>query len=150
MCWYKRLIAQKFDGSQQRGQRGRSHVTKEIERLVVRMAEENSTCGYRRIHGALTNLGDHIDAMRMRNILRRYYREPAPQLREDGMSWAQFLKLHWEVLAARDFFTFEVATCHGVVAYYVLVVMEPAHGASRSPGSPRIAPWLSCSNVPGS
>ena len=42
------------------------------------------------------------------------------------MSWAQFLKLHWEVLAATDFFTVEVATWHGLVTYYVLFVMELA------------------------
>jgi putative transposase len=42
------------------------------------------------------------------------------------MSWGQFLKLHWEVLAATDFFTVAVATWHGVVTYSVLVVMEEA------------------------
>jgi len=42
------------------------------------------------------------------------------------MSWAHFLRLHWEVLAATDFFTVEVATWHGLVTYYVLVVMELA------------------------
>src|SRR2546427_1260489 len=52
--------------------------------------------------------------------------DPAPQRRKAGMSWAQFLKLHWEVLAATDFFTVEVATWHGLVTYYVLVVMELA------------------------
>ena len=40
--------------------------------------------------------------------------------------WPQFLKLHWEVLAATDFFTVEVATWHGLVTFYVLVVMELA------------------------
>ena len=34
--------------------------------------------------------------------------------------------MHWEVLAATDFFTVEVATWHGLVTYYVLVVMELA------------------------
>jgi hypothetical protein len=33
------------------------------------------------------------------------------------MSWAQFLKRHWEVFAATDFFTVEVATWHGPVTY---------------------------------
>jgi len=42
------------------------------------------------------------------------------------MSWAQFLKMHWEGLAATDFFTVEVATWHGLVTYYMLVVMELA------------------------
>jgi putative transposase len=52
--------------------------------------------------------------------------DPAPQQRKAGMSWGQFLKLHWEVLAATDFFTVEVATWHGLVTYYVLVVIELA------------------------
>jgi putative transposase len=52
--------------------------------------------------------------------------EPAPQRRKAGMSWAQFLKLHWEMLAATDFFSVEVATWQGLVTYYVLVVMEVA------------------------
>jgi hypothetical protein len=51
--WYKRLIAQKFDGSQHRCKLGRPRVTEEIEQLVMRMAEENPSWGYRRIQGAL-------------------------------------------------------------------------------------------------
>jgi transposase InsO family protein len=34
--------------------------------------------------------------------------------------------MHWEVLAATNFFTVEVATWHGLVTYYVLFVMELA------------------------
>ena len=74
----------------------------------------------------MANLGHRIDKLTVRNILRRHHLEPAPQRRQGGMSWAQFLKLHWEVLAATDFFTVEVATWHGLVTYYVLVVMELA------------------------
>jgi putative transposase len=124
MRWYHRLIAQKFDGSRHRRHLGRPRVAEEIEQLVVRIAEENPAWGYRRIQGALANLGHHIDAITVRNILRRYYLEPAPQRRRAGIGWAQFLKMHWEVLAATDFFTVEVATWHGLVTYYVLVVME--------------------------
>jgi transposase InsO family protein len=126
MRWYKRLIAQKFDGSKHRAQLGRPRVVEEIEQLVIRMAEENAIWGYRRIQGALANLGHPIDKTTVRNILRRHHLEPAPQRRKAGMSWAQFLKMHWEVLAATDFFTVEVATWHGLVTYYVLVVMELA------------------------
>jgi putative transposase len=124
--WYQRLIAQKFNGSTQRRQHGRPRVAEEMEQLVVRMAEENATWGYRRIQGALTNLGHAIDAITIRNILRRHHLEPAPQRRQVGMSWSQFLTLHWKVLAATDFFTVEVATWHGLVTYYVLFVMELA------------------------
>src|SRR6266436_6828599 len=126
MRWYKRLIAAKFDGSLKRKERGRPLVDEEIAQLVMRMAQENPTWGYRRIQGALANLGHRIDKLTVRNILRRYHLDPAPKRRQGGMSWAQFLKLHWEVLAATDFFTVEVATWHGLVTYYVLVVMELA------------------------
>jgi putative transposase len=122
--WYHRLIAQKFDGSRHRRQLGRPRVAEEIEQLVVRMAEENPAWGYRRIQGALANVGLYIDTITVRNILRRHHLEPAPQRRKAGMSWDQFLKLHWEVLAATDFFTVEVATWRGLVTYYVLFVME--------------------------
>ncbi|HKX24319.1 MAG TPA: helix-turn-helix domain-containing protein [Candidatus Saccharimonadales bacterium] len=124
--WSHRLIAQKFDGSRQRKHPGRPRVAEDVEQLVIRMAEENATWGYRRIQGALANLGHHIDASTVRNILHRHHLDPAPQRRKGGMGWAQFLKLHWEVLAATDFFTVEVATWPGLVTYYVLFVMELA------------------------
>jgi putative transposase len=124
--WYQRLIARKFDGRQRRHQLGRPRVLEEIEQLVIRMAEENPSWGYRRIQGALVNLGHTIDTMTVRNILRRHHLDPAPQRRKAGMSWAKFLKMHWEVLATTDFFTVEVATWHGLVTYYVLFVMELA------------------------
>ena len=79
--WYKRLIGKKVDRSQHRRQLGRPRVAEEIERLVVRMAEENPTWGYRRIQGALANLEHHIDAITVRNILRRHQLEPALQRR---------------------------------------------------------------------
>jgi putative transposase len=124
MRWYNRLIANKFNGSKERKKRGRPRVDEEIEQLVIRMAEENPTWGYRRIQGALANLGHQTDKITVRNILRRHHIDPAPKRREGGMSWTQFIKLHWEVLAATDFFTVEVATWYGLVTYYVLVVME--------------------------
>jgi hypothetical protein len=59
--WYRRLIAQKFDGSQHHAPLGRPPVTEEIEQLTVQIANENPTWGYRRIQGALANLGYTID-----------------------------------------------------------------------------------------
>ena len=69
MRWYKRLIAEKFDGSKKRKALGRPCVLEEVEQLVVRMAEENATWGYKRIQGAMANLGHHIDKITVRNIL---------------------------------------------------------------------------------
>src|SRR5436853_50310 len=56
LAWHRKLIAEKYDGHNQRGP-GRPRTRKEWQDLIVRMAEENRTWGYRRIQGAITNLG---------------------------------------------------------------------------------------------
>ena len=77
LAWHRKLIAQKYDGSRQRGP-GRPRTVGEIEALVVRMAEENRDWGYRRILGALSNLGHNLARGTIANILRRHGIEPAP------------------------------------------------------------------------
>jgi putative transposase len=59
LAWHRRLIAQRYDGSNRR-KPGRPRIRQELETLVVRMAEENRGWGYRRIQGALSNLGHEI------------------------------------------------------------------------------------------
>ena len=59
LAWHRKLIARKYDGSGKRGP-GRPRTAGEIEALVVRMAEENRDWGYRRIQGALSNLGHEM------------------------------------------------------------------------------------------
>ena len=48
LAWHRKLIAQKYDGSSYR-RLGRPRTATEISNLVVRMAEENRSWGYRRI-----------------------------------------------------------------------------------------------------
>ena len=124
MRWYNQLIAKQFDGSEQRNPLGRPRVSDKIEELALQMVGDNPTWGYRRIQGGLANLGRRVDKITVRNILLRHHIDPTPKQRQKGMSWSQFLKMHWEMLAATDFFTVEVATWNGLVTYYVLVVME--------------------------
>jgi hypothetical protein len=50
------------------------------------------------------------------------------------VGWPQCLRLHWEVLAATDFLTVEVATWHGLVTFYVLLVMALATRRVQSAG----------------
>jgi putative transposase len=56
LAWHRKLIVHKYDGAVQRGP-GRPRIAGEIEALVVGMAEQNRDWGYRRILGALSNLG---------------------------------------------------------------------------------------------
>jgi hypothetical protein len=57
---------------------GRPRTGAEIESLVVRMAEENRGWGYRRIQGALSNLGHTVRRTTIAEILKRQGIEPAP------------------------------------------------------------------------
>jgi putative transposase len=58
---------------------GRPGVMKEIEKLTVRFARENPSWGYRRIEGALANLGQHVARTTVANLLRRNGIDPAPE-----------------------------------------------------------------------
>jgi hypothetical protein len=51
LAWYRKLIANKFDGSKFRQRVGRPRIDEEAERLVVQMAKENPSWGYDRIVG---------------------------------------------------------------------------------------------------
>lgn len=54
--WHRKLIAEKYDGSARRSP-GRPRKATELVALIVRIASENRDWGYRRIQGALCNLG---------------------------------------------------------------------------------------------
>ena len=92
LAWYRRLVAQKFDGSKHRQYPGRPPVSSEVEDLVVRMARENSGWGYDRIVGALANLGHHVSDQTVGNILRRHGIAPAPK-RSQITTWKAFSPL---------------------------------------------------------
>jgi len=117
--WYRKLVANKFDGSRFCRRPGRPRMNKEIERLVVQMAKENPGWGYDRIVGAMANLGQRLSDQTVGNILRRHGLSPAPK-RKQAISWKDFIRSHMEVLVGTDFFTVEVLTLKGLVTYYVL------------------------------
>ena len=127
LAWHRKLVARKFDGSEQRKPLGRPKVDKALEELVVRMAQENRSWGYDRIAGALAHLGSTISDQTVGNILKRHGLPPAPE-RKTTTTWKEFIRTHMEVLVATDFFTAEVWTTAGLVTYYVLFFI---HLASR-------------------
>ena len=112
--WYRKLVAEKFDGSKHRRSPGRPRVSAEIENLVARLARENSGCGYDRIVGALANLGHTVSDQTVGNILRRHGIAPVPE-RSQTTTWRDFIRRHMDVLAGTDFFTVEVLTWRGLV-----------------------------------
>ena len=121
LAWHRKLIAKKWTYA--RNGPGRPRVAQEITDLVLRMARENTSWGYDRIQGALANVGHIVAPNTVKNILKRHGIEPAPE-REKRTSWRTFLKAHWDVMAATDFFTVEVWTPRGLLTYYVLFIMH--------------------------
>jgi putative transposase len=119
LAWHRRLIAQKFDGTQQRRSLGRPKIDKNLEALVVRLAQENRTWGYDRIVGAVRHVGYTISDQTVGNLLKRHGIPPAPA-RKRSTTWSEFIRTHIDVLVATDFFTAEVWTWCGLVTYYVL------------------------------
>jgi len=122
LAWHRKLIARKYHGSGQRGP-GRPRTAREIEAVVVRMAEENRDWGYRRIQGALSNLGHELARSTIAEILERHGIEPAPE-RSRKTTWKDFLTRHWELIVAADFFTIEVWTRRGLQRFMVLFLIE--------------------------
>jgi transposase InsO family protein len=125
LAWHRRLIAKKFDGSKNRPAGKDSSTSDEIEELVLQLARENRSWGYRRIAGALSNLGHEVSHQTVANVMKRHGIAPAPE-RGRMMSWREFIRSHMEVLAAVDFFTVEVWTVGGLMTYYVLTFMRVA------------------------
>ena len=118
LCWFRKLVAGKFDGSACRQSVGRARVEKTIEDLIVRMAQENPSWGYDRMVG-----GHKISDQTVGNVLKRHGIAPAPQ-RKHTTRWRDFIRAHMEVLAGTDFFTVEVFARKGLVTYYVLFFIQ--------------------------
>ena len=75
LAWHRRLIRHKWTYP---SPPGRPPASKEIRDLVLRLARETPSRGYRRVHGELSRLGHRISAATVRRILRSI-RQPAPR-----------------------------------------------------------------------
>ena len=67
------------------------------------MAKENRSWGYTRIQGALENLGHEIGRGTIAKLLKEAGVDPATEWQRKS-TWKEFLRIHWEALAAADFF----------------------------------------------
>jgi putative transposase len=145
LAWHRKLIAIKYDGSAQRGL-GRPKTAVDLEALVVKLAEENRDWGYRRIQGALSNLGRKIARSTIAEILERHGIEPAPE-RSRKTTWKEFLSRHWELVVAADFFTVEVWTRRGLQRFLVLFFIDLATRRVEIAGIARTANGLWMSQI---
>ncbi len=120
--WHRELVARKWNHVHKR-RPGRPRTRDEVAALILRLAGENPSWGYTRLQGALSNLGYKVGRGTIANILAEHGIDPAP-LRGKRTTWSTFLKAHWKILAASDFFTVEVWRLNGLTTYYILFVIE--------------------------
>ena len=97
--WHRRLVARRWT-QPATAKRCRPPVAAEIRRLAVRMATENPTWGYRRVHGELHRLGHRVAASTVWKLLRDAGIDPTPN--RTGPSWAQFLRSQAKAIIATD------------------------------------------------
>jgi putative transposase len=125
--WHQRLIAHKYDFSRRRSP-GRPPAAAQVRDLILRMAAQNWSWGYTRIQGALKNLGHEIGRGTIAKILKEAGVDRAPD-RQRRITWKEFLRSRWEVLAAADFFTVEVWRALGLVRDLAVITLP-----KQSPG----------------
>jgi putative transposase len=75
--WHRELVARKWTYPATR-RPGRPPTGRVVRELVRRLATENPTWGYRRVHGELVNLGHQVAPSTVWLILKRAGLDPAP------------------------------------------------------------------------
>jgi putative transposase len=98
--WHRDLVRRHWTKSHRPA--GRPSILPQLRQLILRMAAENPTWGYRRIHGELARLGYTVAPSTVWLLLTRAGIDPAP--RRAGLTWRQFLAAQAEGILAADFF----------------------------------------------
>ena len=122
--WHREILRRRWARLSRRGRSGRPPVRRDVRSVVLRLARENESWGYRRIHGELARLGITVAPSTVWQILKGAGIDPAP--RRDGPGWAEFLRSQAQGILALDFFT--TGLLNGTKVH-VLAVIE--HGTRR-------------------
>jgi hypothetical protein len=114
--WHRQLVARRWTTKPARP--GRPAIPAGMRALVLRLATENPTWGYRRIHGETVGLGYRIGASTVWNILHSAGIDPSP--RRAGPTWRQFLQAQAHVILACDLFHLDTITLHRLYAFFAI------------------------------
>ncbi|GLY70026.1 integrase core domain-containing protein [Amycolatopsis taiwanensis] len=116
--WHRDLMKRRHKRASQHRRTRRPRTIASTRRLVLRLAAENPTWGYRRIHGELALLGVAAAASTVWKILKTADIEPSPQ--RTTVTWAAFLRSQAEAILAMDFI--ETITLTGQRQYILAAI----------------------------
>lgn len=128
--WHRDLISRRHAAASRPKRPGRPRTLRSIRVLVLRLARENPSRGYRRLHGELLVLGVKVAASTVWEILKEAGIDPATE--RSASTWADFLPSQADALLACDFL--ETITLNGS-RMYVLAVIEHASRRIRVLGA---------------
>ncbi|MFJ8351835.1 integrase core domain-containing protein, partial [Streptomyces sp. NPDC094153] len=128
--WHRDLVARRHAAVSRPKRPGRPRTVRSVRSLVLRLARENPTWGYRRVHGELLVLGVKVAASTVWEILREAGIDPASE--RTSSTWADFLRSQADALLACDFL--ETVTLTGA-RLYVFAVIEHASRRIRVLGA---------------
>src|SRR3954447_9680694 len=114
--WHRQLITRRWTTQPTRP--GRPAIPIGVRALVARLATENPTWGYRRIHGELAGLGYRIGASTVWTILQAAGIDPSPRRAEP--SWSGFLRSQAHSILACDLLHLETITLRRLYAFFVI------------------------------
>jgi transposase InsO family protein len=123
--WHRRLVTRHWT-QPATAKRGRPPVAAEIRRLAVRIATDNPTWGYRRVHGELHRLGYRVAASTVWKLLRDAGIDPAPN--RTGPTWAQFIRSQARAIIATDFCCVDTVTLRRLhVLFFIEIGSRRVH-----------------------
>jgi transposase InsO family protein len=122
--WHRDIVRCRWARRSRRCRSGRPATHRKVRSQALRLARENESWGYRRIHGELAGLGIKVAPSTVWEILKSAGIDPAP--RRDGPGWVEFLRSQAQGILALDFFTTDLLNGTKV---YVLAAIE--HGTRR-------------------
>ena len=116
--WHRRLVTRRWTTTAGDRRPGRPPIPAGLCALALRLASENPTWGYRRVHGELAGLGYRVGASTVWRILRTAGLDSAP--RRSGPSWQEFLTAQARGILACDLFHLETVTLTRLYGFFIV------------------------------
>ena len=134
--WHRDLIRRRWTYARRPG---RPSIPAGTVAIILRLARENPTWGYRRIQGELATMGVVLSPSSVWAILQRNDIDPAP-MRSDP-TWAEFLRSQASSILACDFFSVDTVLLKRLyLLFFIELDTRRVHVTGVT--APPIGPWV--------